>query len=188
MKATEQLKKEHSAVLLMLQVLEKLAEQIGQGDLSPAKDLPAVIDFLKGFVDRCHHGKEEEWLFPALEAAGIPRQAGPVGVMLHEHEAGRLCIREMLNTLDRLETQEGRTALQEAAQNYIQLLRTHITKENEVLFKIADLKLTAAQQDDLYEKFEQLELERMGPGQHEEYHKLLHQLMEKYGVKDLASL
>lgn len=183
MKATQQLKEEHSAVLLILQVLEKLVERVDQGDLASAKDLPAIIDFLKGFVDRCHHGKEEEWLFPVLEAAGIPRQAGSIGVMLQEHEAGRSFIQNMINALDRLEAEEGRTALKEAAHSYIQLLIAHIRKENEVLFKMADQRLTAAQQEDLYEKFEQLELERMGAGQHEEYHKLLHHLMEKYDVK-----
>jgi len=182
MKATQQLKEEHSAVLLMLQVLEKLVDRLIEGDRSSAEDLPAIIDFLKGFVDRCHHGKEEEWLFPALEAAGIPRQNGPIGVMLQEHEAGRSLIQDMVETMDVLEAGESQVALKEAAHNYIQLLRTHITKENEVLFKMADIKLTAAQQDELYENFERLELERMGAGQHEEYHKLLHQLMEKYGL------
>lgn len=183
MKATQQLKEEHSAVLLMLQVLEKLVDRLGNGDQTAAKDLPAIIDFLKGFVDRCHHGKEEEWLFPALEAAGIPRQGGPIGVMLQEHEAGRSFIQDMVKTLDRLEAGEGQTALREAAYSYIQLLINHIRKENEVLFNMADQRLTAAEQNDLYEKFEQLEVERMGGGQHEAYHKLLHQLMEKYGVE-----
>ncbi|MGB4509557.1 MAG: hypothetical protein GX176_00800, partial [Syntrophomonadaceae bacterium] len=53
---------------------------------------------------------------------------------------------------------------------------------------MADLGLTAAQQEDLYEKFEQLELEKMGAGKHEEYHKLLHRLMEQYGVKECYQL
>jgi hemerythrin-like domain-containing protein len=35
------------------------------------------MEFLTVFVDKCHHGKEEEFLFPALEAAGIAREGGP---------------------------------------------------------------------------------------------------------------
>lgn len=183
MKATQQLKEEHAAVLIMLQVLERLVERLQNGDQTTEKDLPSIIEFLQGFVDRCHHGKEEEWLFPALEAAGIPRQGGPIGVMLHEHEAGRSSIRDMIKAQDQLETEEGRTLLTEAAHNYIQLLTSHIAKENEVLFNMADQRLTAAEQEDLYEKFEQLELAIMGAGKHEEYHELLHRLMEEYGVK-----
>jgi hypothetical protein len=31
-------------------------------------------------------------------------------------------------------------------------------------------------------------LEKMGAGKHEEYHKLLHRLMEQYGVKECYQL
>lgn len=155
MKATQQLKEEHAAVLIMLQVLERLVERLQNGDQTTEKDLPSIIEFLQGFVDRCHHGKEEEWLFPALEAAGIPRQDGPIGVMLQEHDAGRSLIQDMIKTRDRLETGEGRAELRESAHNYIQVLKNHIAKENEVLFKMADLRLTATEQEDLYAKFEQ---------------------------------
>jgi hemerythrin-like domain-containing protein len=34
--------------------------------------------FLKEFADRCHHGKEEDFLFPALEKAGIKKEGGPI--------------------------------------------------------------------------------------------------------------
>ncbi|MDI9481457.1 MAG: hemerythrin domain-containing protein [Syntrophomonadaceae bacterium] len=183
MQATQQLREEHSAVLLMLQVLERLIDRLQEGDRTAEEDLAPIIDFLKGFVDRCHHGKEEEWLFPALEAVGIPRQNGPIGVMLEEHEAGRSLIQEMVQTLDQLEAGEMKTQLRQAALNYIHLLRSHIRKENEVLFNMADQRLTPEEQAHLYEEFEQLELERMGVGQHEEYHELLHRLMQKYGVQ-----
>lgn len=183
MKATQQLKDEHSAVLLMLQVLERMIERIKADHSTVEKDLPLVIDFLRGFVDRCHHGKEEELLFPAMEAAGIPRNGGPIGVMLHEHDAGRSLIQAMINTLNRLGQGEGQAELREAAHNYIELLTTHISKENEILFNMADQKISAAEQDELYEKFEELELERMGLGKHEEYHELLHRLIQEYGVK-----
>jgi hemerythrin-like domain-containing protein len=36
----------------------------------PSGDPKANIDFLKEFADKCHHGKEEGILFPALEQAG----------------------------------------------------------------------------------------------------------------------
>ena len=51
------------------------------------------------FADKCHHGKEEDVLFPELEKAGIARQGGPIGVMLHEHVSGREFIRRMSEAL-----------------------------------------------------------------------------------------
>jgi hemerythrin-like domain-containing protein len=60
------------------------------------------------------------------------------------------------------------------------LLGSHIEKENQVLFKMADKLLDETVQDRLYEEFESLEMERMGPGQHERYHELLKDLAAKY--------
>ena len=44
------------------------------------------VDCVQGYVDRCHNQKEERHLFPRLEAKGMPRHGGPLGVMLQEHE------------------------------------------------------------------------------------------------------
>ena len=57
------------------------------------------MDFLSIFVDKCHHGKEEEFLFPALEAKGVKREGGPIGVMLHEHEQGRGLVAMLRNAV-----------------------------------------------------------------------------------------
>jgi len=47
-------------------------------------------------VDRCHQGKEEEFLFPSFESIGVPHEQGPVGVLLHEQEQGRRLIAQIL--------------------------------------------------------------------------------------------
>ena len=71
----------------------------------------AFIGFLKEFADKCHHGKEEGLLFPAMVAAGIPDKGGPIGVMLAEHTQGRQFIRDMEESLstvvDRVEARAG---------------------------------------------------------------------------------
>jgi hemerythrin-like domain-containing protein len=54
-----------------------------------------ILDFLVVFVDKCHHGKEEGLLFPALEAVGVSRNGGPIGVLLEEHRKGRSLTAEM---------------------------------------------------------------------------------------------
>lgn len=99
MEATRELIAEHDAVLVALQLLEKIATALAaKSDPAPGH-LEQLLDFFKGFVDRCHHGKEEEVLFPALERCGVPRQGGPIGVMLMEHEAGRGYVKAMADRL-----------------------------------------------------------------------------------------
>ena len=89
MNPIEELKDEHQAVKLTLQILAKISARLSQGKEVDLAHLDQVLDFLKTFVDKCHHGKEEDLLFPAMEREGVPRDGGPIGVMLQEHDLGR---------------------------------------------------------------------------------------------------
>ncbi|NLW43810.1 MAG: hemerythrin [Syntrophomonadaceae bacterium] len=178
MKATQQLIDEHRAVNLMLKIFDHV---LTKPDIN-LEDVEQIIGFLKGFVDRCHHGKEEDLLFPELVRHGMSESGGPIGQMLYEHQTGRSYIADMEKAVQSLKNGEAEAAQQliEAGRQYRDLLVSHIEKENQVLFKMADNLLDETVQDRLYEEFETLEIERMGPGQHERYHELLKALAAKY--------
>ena len=93
-----------------------------------------IIYFLKIFADKCHHGKEENYLFKELVNKGIPNEGGPVGVMLQEHAQGRDYIAQMSKSVD----DQNISGFNNAAVQYRDLLRRHIDKENNVLFMMAD--------------------------------------------------
>jgi hemerythrin-like domain-containing protein len=57
-------------------------------------------------------------------------------------------------------------------------LRQHIDKENNVLYPMGNRVLTEDDQRQLSEAFERVEAEEMGPGVHEKYHQLAHELAE----------
>ncbi len=63
---TEILKQEHNAILRMLDAAEALAGRIGSGELPEPELLAGVTEFFELFLDRCHHGKEENLFFPLL--------------------------------------------------------------------------------------------------------------------------
>jgi hemerythrin-like domain-containing protein len=100
--------------------------------------LDQLIEFFIVFVDKCHHGKEEELLFPALEAIGVQRDGGPIGVMLAEHQQGREYVQKMNEAFSQYNEGDraAATKLAKNARAYIALLRQHIDKENNVLFPI----------------------------------------------------
>ncbi len=182
MKATAQLIEEHEGILLMLRILNKVCDRLEAGALVSADHLASILEFLQVFADQCHHGKEEDLLFPAMEAAGVPRQGGPIGVMLHEHTLGRGYIRGMGEALASYQAGAPGAAASFAqhARHYIALLTQHIEKENNVLFPMADRHLPAAKQEELFEGFEAIERERIGVGKHEEFHELLGRLEGVY--------
>ena len=133
-----------------------------------------AIDFIRSFADRCHHLKEEKVFFPALEEKGIPREGGPIGMMLMEHEEGRSYVKAMAGALDGWEKglELSQSVVIKNARAYLRLLREHIQKEDDILFEMADNVLSAEEQKQLLRQFEEHEREEIGPGVHEKYLKI----------------
>ena len=156
---TGTLRDEHAVILRALVLLERLGQGLEAGRPVDRKLLTWLRDFFGSFADRCHHGKEEQVLFPALEQYGIPRERGPIGVMLDEHEEGRGFLQSMTQGDDR------KTA--EAIRGYTALLRAHIDKENNVLFPLAEQVLPQAEHERLLHEFEAVEHAVAGPDVHE---------------------
>ncbi len=189
MLATDELKQEHRVIERMLTVIETAAKRQKAGQDLPPDFFPKVVDFVRNFADRCHHGKEEENLFRAMEQHGIPGQDGPIGVMLVEHDRGRTYIREV-DRASKLIASGDDSAIKIAVQNavgYSGLLRDHIYKEDNILYQMADQVLTPADQEALLRKFEQVEMERLGPGERAEYLRLVEDLEREVGVKTPAA-
>jgi hemerythrin-like domain-containing protein len=184
MKATAQLREEHSGVLTMLKVLDAITARIGSGPGSSMVDLEKTLDFLKGFVDTCHHAKEEELLFPALREASGDSELSTVETLLNDHRKSRERVRMMTELLEHLRAGklEAAAELKKAARSYIDLLTDHIDLENGTLFPFAERILDDEEQERIYEDFEVLERERVGVGRHTAYHALMDTLMHGYGI------
>lgn len=186
MKPTELLKKEHHGVKLALKVLDQLAGRIAANPVGQnaayIEDFAKLIEFYLIFVDKCHHAKEEEVLFPALLKAGLPTEGGPVQVMLAEHADGRNLVSAMDAALTRyrLGDPDAVAALTEAARDYAELLTNHIAKEDNVLYPLADTWLSGDIQAGMVKSFEKIEEERIGLGTHEWFHEMLKEFKTKY--------
>jgi hemerythrin-like domain-containing protein len=166
-KPTEILSNEHRIIERVLSAVEKLA----QGPVAALEPWKKALDFFRHFADECHHFKEEELLFPAMEEHGIPIEGGPIGMMLIEHEEGRSYVRSMLAALSLVEAgnESAKESLVSSAQAYCRLLREHIEKEDEILFRMADEVISADQQKKLLALFAEHEAEEIGAGIHEKY-------------------
>ena len=179
--ATKVLRNEHEAILKMLGASEEVARRLEQGEQVEQQTLANLLEFFQLFADRCHHGKEEDLLFPLLEKKGFPRDGGPIGVMLFEHERGRSLIRQMAEATAAYKSGDKSAGKRraEAGVGYAALLRAHIDRENNVLFAMAERVLTPEEQADLAQEFEKLEVEKMGAGTHERLHAMMDALLAR---------
>lgn len=184
MKATQQLKDEHQGVLVMLSILEKICQKLELGEEIDIKHLDQILEFMKVFIDQCHHGKEEELLLPALAGNLNEDEVALVESILHDHQKGRRLVSNLTKDVDWYKNGEKESVkeITATARDYIKLLRAHIEREDGVLYEIADRQFSQEKQGELYEGFEKIETEKIGSGKHEQFHHLLDELGKIYEV------
>ena len=183
MNAIDELITEHEAVRTTLKVLDSISQQISNtSKISNIEHIEQLFDFFSVFVDTCHHGKEEELLFPAMEAVGISREGGPIGVMLSEHQQGRDLVVKMKQDLSAYVNGDANAAqtFKKHADAYVNLLNYHIDKENGVLFPMAMKHLSTEKLVEMKSGFDRIETERIGEGKHEAFHRMLDELENTY--------
>ena len=176
MKATEQLRNEHEGIKLMMHILGKLSGKLEAGEEVDPEHLEKIIEFFRVFADKCHHGKEENLLFPAMKEKQIADEISLIEELIEEHKAARNFARGMAEGIEAKNL--GRFS--ENARGYISLLDRHIDKENNVLFPMADTSLSEEKKNELEAGFENVEKNVVGVGRHKELQGLIHQLKEIY--------
>lgn len=178
MEATDILKREHRVINIVLDSLDRASQALKEGRNVPSWVFADGLDFLRNFADRCHHHKEEDRLFPLYEEKGLPTSGGPIRVLIMEHEKGRRYLKEASSAYDEW-VQGNKTAglaMARELQAYIDLLRSHIEKEDSILYPMGDRLLSKADDQMLVKQFDDIEEQEMGPGVQEKYHEMIDKL------------
>ncbi len=174
----EELREEHGAIMKVFSILRGLAPKLEEHNLDSICHFRRILEFLTVFVDHCHHAKEEAFLFPAMQKTRT-KNSHLIEELISEHEKGRTMIGALDALLGRMKRDEERGAgvLVNTINEYIQLFRTHIRKENGILFPEARVILSNRDQQDMAREFEKFEEERIGKGRHEAFHRMIEELM-----------
>jgi hemerythrin-like domain-containing protein len=155
MHPTDVLTQEHRAIEARLDQLEQTIRAIQAGGAFSRKYFEDALDFFRDQADGCHHAKEEKLLFPRMKERGVPEAGGPIGVMLAEHDEGRAYLKAVRENLAAAEqgSVEGLDAALENASAYVEMLRAHIYKEDNILFRIAKMVLDSSDVAELERAF-----------------------------------
>jgi hemerythrin-like domain-containing protein len=180
--AIDQMRDEHGGIKEMLRILDKFCERLENGEAADLDDGAAMIEFLQVYADKFHHEKEERLIFPLLEKLGVPRTGGPIEILLEDHDQGRAYVRGMAEALECLRAGDGEAvrSFAEHARNYIRLLTEHIEVEDEAIFDMAEMRLSAAQLEQLAAEFATVEKVNLVAGKNEALHILLERLKGVY--------
>jgi hemerythrin-like domain-containing protein len=174
---------EHRLIERALDALERWVTTLGSGSESDDKaELARFVSFIRDFGDAYHHSKEEDMLFVAMVEQGFPREAGPIAMMLHEHELGR----SLVSVLDGLAQQsttwskEDGDTLASTAREFSALLRQHIQKEDQILYPMADARLPEPVKEELFRRFQDFEKQQTSTGEHQRLRALGDALIEAH--------
>lgn len=169
-------------------VLDAVARALNAQEGPPLRLLTAFRDYTVGYVDACHNQKEERHLFPLLEAHGVPREGGPLGVMLAEHEQSKALLGELVGLIDRYVGGESAllAELRSAFESYAQLLKSHYWKETDVLFPMARRTLSATEAEAVLTGLGKTEAE-LGPDTHKRFYELAENIMTMTELEDLSA-
>jgi len=174
MLATDILKTEHVILERVLVTLDLAAVGAAhQKEVRPGFFIDAygfVLDFTEGY----HFKKEEEVLFKLLIDHGLPVEGGELGSLIEDHQQSHRYIRAMLDAAKLWEEgdREARAEVIWATSGYTSLLHTHITRENNVLFNLVAQETSKAEQAQMAEEFEKINLLVSGENLHEKYLKV----------------
>ena len=177
------LKHEHRVIERALRALDGACLRLVLGDPIPHSALVQLVGFIGTFADRYHHGKEESYLFPALERRGIPREGGPLGVIERQHEIERKLTAEMHRAIEQYRhlEPESRQSFVEAARRYVDHLIAHMQTEDSILFRLAEEILEETDIAEMKEAFERAESE-LSPRTRAEYETLASELEDTWAV------
>jgi hemerythrin-like domain-containing protein len=177
--STNSLRRDHELIEKVIKSMETTIKLLNDDKKIPDFILSPVIDFSKNFTDICHHSKEENSLFPALEKAGMPRNMGPIAMMLMDHERSREIAKNMEESAKEYFESGNSTNLVNHMKQYVEHITEHLWKENNRLFMMAEARLQYVSQkvDKELNDIEDTKLKEIGKTR-EEYESLVEKLAE----------
>jgi hemerythrin-like domain-containing protein len=149
MQARGQLMIEHRLIERMLGVIQRRLERVAQTQSMDPYFVDTVVDFIRIYADRTHHGKEEDILFRDLSNKDLSSQDRRVmNELIEEHIFGRETTKALVEANSRYRKRDIR-ALDEVTDRLRTLVGfypKHIKKEDTVFFPAA-LNYVTGQED-----------------------------------------
>jgi hemerythrin-like domain-containing protein len=178
--ATKNLENDHIHILKLIDVMKSIV----QSESPDVEHIEKIIVLIRKYADGLHHAKEENYFFPALEEKGFSPTRGPVAMMLYEHVQGRNFVKGISESVE-LFKKGIEPAIDDIYRNmsgYAELLTNHISKENNVLFRMADNALSEMEQKKLIDKFVSIERDQAAGENVNDYIAQINALASYYNV------
>jgi hemerythrin-like domain-containing protein len=143
------LRREHSNIAQLLDVLDRQADLLGRGEAADFDIIEAIVDYFLGYPNLYHHPMED--LVYQKLLVRDPRTAALIGDLRREHEEEAARTREFAAAVRAVleDVNVSRESLHERASAFIAYQRRHMGKEERLVFPAALLTLTQSDWADI---------------------------------------
>lgn len=174
---------EHEIIRRMLKVIRTISYRVMTNDGYEIEDFNKIIDFVRIYADKHHHGKEEDILFHTMsKEIDKLAQSGAITGMYIEHDMGRLYMFNLEKGIKAFieGKDDSRLDIIANAICYADLLDRHIEKENTALYKFAVNMLDENSKSFIEKECGMIEKNATDAGLQKKYISSLMELEEKY--------
>ena len=136
---------EHRLIERMLKLVNKVLIKIEKQETVDPVFVDTVVDFIRTYADRTHHGKEEEILFRELEKKDMSNDNRLLmNELIEEHIFGRKITKELIeaNARYRRGEKSALSIITAKLSTLVDFYPKHIEKEDKVFFPAARAYLT----------------------------------------------
>ncbi len=156
-----ELRNDHRVIQQVVAGMSAVAELLDSGKQVDPSVLADLVQFLRVFGDQCHHEKEEQYLFPLLSSKANVSTRRELESLEREHRSAKQLVGQLAKVAAVYVQNPAavRYRLVDLLQQLVELYPAHIWKEDFLLFPLAQQNLSQNEQQDLKEKFEDVERE-----------------------------
>jgi hemerythrin-like domain-containing protein len=179
MRLTDTLEREHALVLRATRAGEQEVRYMRDTGECRPEALKALVDLFQCLTEACHEPKEEGLLFARLCRRGLSQEVGVLAQFYREHGELRSrlkAIADWLHAAKRGKSQDV-ASLAQQLDDYLKLMRSHIDREEDLLFGLANGLLTQQDQEELDDASKSMERVETDVGAEERYAQLAHLLI-----------
>jgi hemerythrin-like domain-containing protein len=162
--ATEDLMREHGVLRRALLVYSAIAPRLRSNSASvPPDAVQKTAKLFRAFGEDYHEKKlEEAYIFPAVKQAGGQAASYP-DILIVQHQRGREITDYILAVTQGANVAASNVEpLARALESLVLMYRHHAAREDTIIFPAWKQTLSAAQLDEMNDKFEDIEHEQFG--------------------------
>ena len=174
MSAIAIIRDEHRRMAAVLSCLKQLADDLALPDVHPDfAGFDAILGYLESFPARCHHPKEEQYLFARLDGRK-PALSDALKRLREEHDSGERRLVDLERALERLRREpKGEVEnFRRAVNDYVIFERNHMRLEESEILPQAEQLLTPKELAELESAFLGNDDPLFGPERQQKYRDL----------------